>query len=140
MVDGASDPDRTTIDDPNKHVIDYLKYYCDPDNSFDFAVLLKGSWGAGKTFLIKHFLEERPRSSSERKDLYVSLYGVTSFKQIDEILFREAHPNLSSKGARIFGDVTRRAVKTAYSVDMCGHGLAVSKLFRSTKKSADNFR
>jgi hypothetical protein len=117
-METASEPEGTTTNDPNRHVLDYLEYYCKPDNSFDFAVLLKGSWGAGKTFLIKHFLEERPRSSSDGKDLYVSLYGVTSLKQIDENLFREAHPNLSSKGARIFGEVARRAVKTAYSVDM----------------------
>ena len=66
-MDTASEPEVTTPNDPNRHVLNYLEYYCKPDNSFDFAVLLKGSWGTGKTFLIKHFLEERPKTLPHAK-------------------------------------------------------------------------
>jgi hypothetical protein len=86
MVDAAADADQLKTEDPNKHVINYLRYYCDADNSFDFAVMLKGRWGAGKTYLIKNYLEERPQGVSGKRDLYVSLYGLTSFQQIDDAL------------------------------------------------------
>src|SRR5271157_4268007 len=100
MVDATSDADLVKTADPNKHVIDYLRYYCELENSFDFAVLLKGPWGAGKTYLINKFLEERAQEPSARH-LYVSLYGITSFRQIEDAFFRQLHPILSSKGMKM---------------------------------------
>jgi KAP family P-loop domain len=68
------------IKDPNEHVREYLRYYCNPSNQFDFAVILKGEWGAGKTFFIKNFISNRDGTTP--KPLYVSLYGLPSFTQI----------------------------------------------------------
>ena len=49
-------------DDPNTALIEYLHNYCDPANQFDYAVMVRGKWGAGKTFLIKkRFLKEREK-------------------------------------------------------------------------------
>jgi hypothetical protein len=67
MVDSASDPEQLKTEDPNRHVVDYLRYYCDPGNSFDFAVMLKGPWGAAKTYLIKNFLDERSHNVSKKR-------------------------------------------------------------------------
>jgi hypothetical protein len=117
MVDSASDPEQLKTEDPNKHVVDYLRYYCDPDNSLDFAVMLKGAWGAGKTYLIKDFLEERPLSASAKKDLYISLYGMTSLQQIEDGLYRQLHPILSSKGVMLVERVTKGALKKAIGID-----------------------
>ncbi|MFH1136639.1 MAG: P-loop NTPase fold protein, partial [Pseudomonadota bacterium] len=36
----------------NQHVIEFLKYYC--SLSFpQYAILIKGEWGCGKTWFIK---------------------------------------------------------------------------------------
>ena len=63
----------------------YLRYYCEPSNVLDYAVMVKGKWGAGKTYLINLFIDELKRRGRD-KILYVSLYGVTSFRQIDDAL------------------------------------------------------
>jgi hypothetical protein len=90
---------------PNEHILSYLRYYCDPAQNFDYAVLLTGPWGVGKTFLTKKFLEARtidsPADGPVRKHLYVSLYGITSVQQIDDELFRQLHPVLSSKTMKV---------------------------------------
>jgi hypothetical protein len=85
-----------TEPDPNRHIIEFLRYYSDSRTTTDYAVMLKGSWGSGKTHLINEFLRERA-SAGSGKDLYVSLYGLTSFQQIDDALFRQLHPILLLK-------------------------------------------
>jgi hypothetical protein len=105
-------------EDPNRHILEYLRFYCDPDNLFDFAVLLKGPLGVGKTYLINEFLRERAASS--KNDLYVSLYGLSSFSQIDDELFRKTHPILSSKGMRILGNALKAGLRVGIRFDIAG--------------------
>jgi tRNA A37 threonylcarbamoyladenosine biosynthesis protein TsaE len=61
----------------NEAVAAYLGYYIDTNRAFDYAVLLQGCWGSGKTYFLREFLEE-----SATKSLYVSLYGLSSTSQI----------------------------------------------------------
>lgn len=56
--------------DLNNAVLEYLRYYCDPDNSLDYAVMLRGKWGAGKTYLINSFIAEL-KASGREKNLFV---------------------------------------------------------------------
>ena len=79
----------------NEATLQFLRYYCDPSNKLDYAVMVKGKWGAGKTHLVNSFIDELKKQGRD-KILYVSLYGVTSFRQIDDALFRQLHPVLSS--------------------------------------------
>lgn len=102
------------IKDPNEHVLEYLRYYCDPSNQFDFAVMLKGEWGAGKTFFIKKFISKRDAP----KPLYVSLYGLTSFAQIDNAILRESCPPIARKGMKIIADSFIGAAKEKLGVDL----------------------
>jgi AAA domain len=110
----------------NEHVLSYLQYYCDPKNNFDYAVLLTGPWGVGKTFLIKRFLESRTKdatsSGTARKHLYVSLYGMTSVQQIDDELFRQLHPVLASKAMKVGWSVLKGALKGTLKIDIDAAG------------------
>lgn len=103
--------------DTNESTIGYLKYYCDPKNEHDYAVLLKGAWGSGKTFFIKKFLTD-----NKQKHLYVSLYGVGSAEQIDDELFRQMHPVLASKGMKIAAAAAKGLLKTTLKFDLNGDG------------------
>ncbi len=109
--------DQFEAKDPNKHVAGYLRYYCDADSVLDYAVMLRGPWGSGKTHLINEFLAERARRESA-KHLYVSLYGLTSFRQIDDAFFRQLHPILSSKGMKIASAIVRGALKATVKFDL----------------------
>ena len=45
--------DTTFISEPNKHIEEYFDYYFDAKKNFEYAVLLNGAWGSGKTWFIK---------------------------------------------------------------------------------------
>ena len=102
---------------PNQHVTEYLDYYCAMDNAPEFAVLLNGEWGSGKTWFIKKFIEE-----NDLKIIYVSLYGITSFTEIEDEFFRQLHPKLSSKGAVIAGKIFKGLLKTTINIDLNSDG------------------
>jgi KAP-like P-loop domain-containing protein len=110
------------VDGPNKHILNYLKHYCDQRSDFDYAVLLTGPWGVGKTYLIKKFIESRTidvgDESKKDRTLYVSLYGITSVRQIEDEFLRQLHPILSSKGMKIAWAVTKKLVKATAKVEL----------------------
>ncbi len=105
--------------DSNKHIKGYLDYYCSMSSAPEFAILLKGEWGSGKTWFIKKYIEEQ----KERKFIYVSLYGMTSFSEIEDEFFRQLHPKLSSKGMRLTGKILKGILKTAIKVDLDDDGM-----------------
>jgi len=107
--------------DPNKSVLEFLHDYCAPQNNLDYAVMLKGNWGAGKTFLVREFLRQREKKGLA-KNLYVSLYGLTSVRQIDHEFYRQLHPILSSRGMKIAAAIGKGIIKAAVKVDLDGDG------------------
>lgn len=106
----------TNAQDPNATAIVYLQEYCDPERQRDFAILLDGPWGAGKTYFIKNFVKAYPRH------LYVSLYGVASTQQIDDELFRQLHPVLASAPMRLIGRVAKGLIKGTIKIDLDNDG------------------
>jgi len=83
----------------NSYIEEYPDYYCNLRYPPEYAVLLKGSWGAGKTWFIKRYCERL--KTSNQKYLYVSLYGIPTFEEIEDAFFQQLHPILSSGRAEI---------------------------------------
>lgn len=110
----------------NADVTDYLDYYLASELETDFAVMLNGPWGAGKTHFVKSFLKEREAKAQELDPLhpighlYASLYGVRSTSEITDQFFAQAHPVLNSKAARLFGTVVSRAINSFAGTDVNG--------------------
>ncbi|HTJ49087.1 MAG TPA: P-loop NTPase fold protein [Cyclobacteriaceae bacterium] len=102
----------------NKHIREYLNYYLSLNTSPEFAVLLRGSWGSGKSWFIKDYLSQYAKDEY----LYVSLYGVTSFTEIEDAFFQQLHPILSSKGMKIAGKVLKGLAKATIKIDWDGDG------------------
>ena len=75
--------------DRNRHIREYLPYYVKLPQAPNYAVLISGPWGIGKTFLVKKILKEQFKDDPTGYT-YVSLYGLTSSEQID-IALLEAH-------------------------------------------------
>lgn len=67
-------------------IIRFLNRYKDyPDPQY--AVLLDGKWGCGKTFLIKSWLNTfLPENEDHLTPMYVSLFGVQMVKQINDTI------------------------------------------------------
>jgi hypothetical protein len=102
----------------NSHISDFLDYYLLLKQP-EYAVLLKGDWGAGKTWFMENYIKNR-RLASE-KFIYISLYGVGSIGDIDNIVFQQLHPLLSSKGMRFAGKVASGLLKAGLKVDLKGN-------------------
>lgn len=108
----------------NQPVTDFLSYYADERRKLDYAVLLDGAWGSGKTHLANKFFAEHEANGG--KHLYVSLYGVTSTRQIEDEFYRLLHPVLASKGMRMAGVLMRGAAKGLLKIDL-GSGSGTSE-------------
>lgn len=104
------------ISEQNKHIEDYLDYYCN-DNLNDYAVLIKGSWGSGKTWFIKEY-EKKLKGDGFKKTIYISLNGVAKKDAIDDMIFCALHPVLSHKVAKVIGRVAAGIVKTSTKIDL----------------------
>lgn len=99
----------------NAQIADYLQYYFDLLAPPQYAVMLKGRWGTGKTFFIKQRVKEL---GDTRKSLYVSLNGVSSKKEIEDEFFRQLHPVFASKGMRLTGRILKGALKATVNFDL----------------------
>ncbi|OTG62491.1 hypothetical protein B9T29_06770 [Acinetobacter sp. ANC 3903] len=108
----------TYISEPNKHIEDYLDYYFDGKKNFEYAVLLNGAWGSGKTWFVKQYLEKK--EDQGKKICYVSLNGITKTSLIDEAIFKSIHPILGSKGAKLAGQILKGTLKATVKIDLDG--------------------
>lgn len=76
-----------------------LSYIDEWDSNPEYAILLTGAWGCGKTYFVQNLLKERNKKTPKLA-WYISLFGVQSSVDIDARLFETAHP--------IIGDVEKQ--------------------------------
>jgi hypothetical protein len=100
----------------NSHIEDFLDYFCNLEYQPEYAILIKGAWGAGKTWFIKRYCEKL--KGLNKKYLYVSLYGMSNTKEIEDSFFLQLHPILSSKGMAITGKILKGALKATLRIDL----------------------
>jgi GTPase SAR1 family protein len=100
----------------NSHIEEYLDYYCGLNHAPGFAVLLQGQWGSGKTWFINKY--RKIIKGRNQKCIYVSLYGMTSFADIEDAFFQQLHPILSSKGMAITGKILKGIIKGTIKIDL----------------------
>lgn len=102
----------------NIPIKEYLDYYLALDTSPEFAVLLRGKWGSGKSWFIKDYLGQYMPDTY----LYVSLHGVTSYSEIEDAFFQQLHPVLSVRGMKLAGRILKGLAKTTIKIDMESDG------------------
>lgn len=83
----------------------YLNEYVKLENP-QYAVMLKGKWGCGKTYFIKQLIEKwavesKSEEQIELQPIYISLNGVPSCSAISFLIKRALYPILYSKGAQV---------------------------------------
>ena len=69
----------------SKEIDNFLDNYI-KDTIYDYAVMIDGEWGSGKTFYIKNYVERKGR---EENFIYVSLYGIKDTEDISNIIFSQ---------------------------------------------------
>lgn len=106
----------------NKHISQFLDYYCDNKklSNPQYAVLLKGKWGSGKTHFINNYKKILDRK--KQKYIYVSLYGVTSYDEIETKFLEVIHPTLYHKNTIFIGKIAKQLLKGTLKIDLDGDG------------------
>ncbi|MEQ9233187.1 P-loop NTPase fold protein [Coleofasciculus sp. E2-BRE-01] len=125
----------TSENNPNSHIEAYLDYYCSLSHAPGFAVLLKGQWGAGKTWFIKKYYEKL--KAHKQKCLYVSLYGMTTFSEIEDAFFQQLHPVRAFKGMAIIEKIFKEAIKSTIKFDIENIKLETQENLPDYLKDAD---
>ena len=79
-----------------------------------YAVLLNGSWGSGKTYFIKKYIESLERQYEQHKEndnkkykkpIYISLYGLSSISEIKNKILISLVKNKTAKKLMPFLDI-----------------------------------
>ena len=105
---------KGTIGKPLQAILDYVN-----TPRTQYAVLIEGPWGCGKTYFWKKSAEPELRKiqmgEGHCRPLYVSLYGCSRTRDIDTQLFLASHPQLrgewtkrlSSIGGNVCGQIVK---------------------------------
>lgn len=109
----------------NKEIFDFLNGYAELPSP-QYAVLLRGKWGCGKTYFVKHWLAEFEESSKlptnensiELKPIYVSLFGMREISDIKSAIDRCVNPFFYSKTGKILKVAGRIASKIIFKTEL----------------------
>lgn len=109
----------------NAHVMEFCMDYINSQSNPEYALLLKGPWGCGKTFFVER-LKERLISDQdevlvEENIWHISIFGVNTIEELEDKFFEAAHPIISSESGKkiltIGYKIVRSAVKHKYGLD-----------------------
>jgi len=106
----------------NEHIKNYLDYFVELENP-QYAVLLIGNWGCGKTYFIKNIVNtwEEPEDNEDKiilKPIYVSLNGISDTNTINERIRSVVSPFLYSKGMKVAKNIFKGLLKTTAKIDL----------------------
>lgn len=102
-----------------KFLDDYMRNH-DPQ----YAVMLTGRWGCGKTFFVNQWLKTLEVSDKDReeviylKPIYVSLYGLSSLAEVKTEIDRKINPFYYSKTAKMLKTAAKFASKIVFKTDL----------------------
>ncbi len=108
--------------DVNNSTRQLIKKYCNLSIVPEYALLIKGNWGCGKTHFVDDVIDQLKTDNPNLKFLKVSLYGVSSTNDIETKFFQQLCPRLSSKKMVFAGQVAKGFLKGALKIDLDGDG------------------
>lgn len=109
----------------NTKIFDYLNIYAStPDPQY--AIMLRGKWGCGKTHFIKGWLNKfevkakqpADENSIELKPIYVSLFGMSVLNDVKVAIDKCVNPFFYSKTGKILKTAWRVASKIAFKTEI----------------------
>ncbi len=106
----------------NQNIVEYLEYFIGLENP-QYAVLLRGKWGCGKTFFIKKCIAKWTKSDISVDDnlfykpIYISLNGISKIETINKKIKTSIHPILYSKGVKVAKKVITGLLKTCVNIN-----------------------
>jgi len=110
----------------NDNLKKYLEYYIDLEASPGFAVMINGGWGSGKTWFMNKLESYVPLD--ELTVFRISLYGKSLTEHIDDDIYKEMNPILSSKGMVVAGSLAKAFLRGTIRLDLDGDNKAETNL------------
>ena len=114
-------------------ITDYLKA-----KETDFALMINGAWGSGKTYFIKNTLASKiekiacPNKKNQKyKQIYVSLYGVSSIEEIRDKIFYGINPKL-----KWIDSISSRLISATEAIPNAGKIIKYSLSLDKNEKSS----
>ncbi|MFN7251807.1 MAG: P-loop NTPase fold protein [Anaerobacillus sp.] len=87
-----------------QQIVDAIVDYVNKENT-DFAVMLDGSWGSGKTYFwentLRPAIEKQKKGDKNFKTIYISLYGIENLNDISKSIFYEVYSPTNEKLKKI---------------------------------------
>lgn len=100
-----------------KQLLNYL------DQKTNYAIMLTGSWGAGKTHYLKNIFFPK-LDSTHYHGITVSLFGITNIDEIKDRIFLELYPIVKNKHLNASGSVLKLLLKSLDVTSVFGNGLS----------------
>jgi hypothetical protein len=97
-----------------------LETYCELEVAPEYAVLVNGGWGSGKSHFVEQFIKEH----NQHQFIFVSLYGIGSIDAIEDKFFQQLNPFLSSKSMVLAGKIGKGLLKGTIKLDLDDDGKA----------------
>lgn len=104
----------------NVELTEYLNNFISPKNKYDFAILISGDWGSGKSHFIENYIEDLKTKHSPPRILRATFNGVSKIQQIEDQFFEQVHPFLADKNVKIIGSILKASVKIGLKYDFNG--------------------
>lgn len=106
----------------NENIKDFsISNFIDSQISPHFAILLKGKWGCGKTYLINQILDEvydKDKKEIKEHVIYISLYGISSLNQLRSSFFTALHPFTNNKCLNLLKKAVGEFIKFKFNFDI----------------------
>jgi hypothetical protein len=108
------------------YLVDSIKDYIIRKET-DYAILINGAWGSGKTYLwnnlLKNEIEEIDIDGEKYKTIYVSLYGINNLDEISKSLFVQAFSSKHEVLKKLARSKVGNAIPEVGKLIMNGAGL-----------------
>lgn len=105
----------------NTHIKEACKQYITQEVNPEYAIMINGPWGCGKTYFIDELLKEswlrNEDDNIEKNVVKISLYGVTSKEDIEVQLFYSTHKVLNNEILKGAGKLVDTFLVGKYNVD-----------------------
>ncbi len=97
-----------------KQIINIIREYIEDKNA-DYAVMIDGEWGSGKTYFVKRKLKKNldeyfKEKEQKLKFIYISTYGIKETKELDNKIYEEIIEEfMPEKLKKIYKDLEKSA-------------------------------
>lgn len=96
------------------NILKEIQYYVDTD-FYNYAVMIDGAWGSGKTHFVKNVLIQELESKGNRV-LYVSLYGVSNIQELGKKLYLDFLLQDKSKYVTEHAELAESIIGTVFDI------------------------